>query len=110
VAASYYMAPLAMIAGAALGAAATQGLHAQAKPIAYVIAEIEVTKSPHANPSPWRNSLISGNLQGIFRSLQGRDCESAYSGFGRGCYSNMEQFDGGDSVVRQQFWPTMRLM
>ena len=21
-----------------------------------------------------------------------RDCESAYSGFGRGCYSNMEQF------------------
>ena len=32
---------LAMVAGAALGAAAVQGLHAQAKPPIYVIAEIE---------------------------------------------------------------------
>jgi uncharacterized protein (DUF1330 family) len=33
---------LSMIAGAALGAAAIQGLHAQAKPKAYVISETEV--------------------------------------------------------------------
>ncbi len=32
-----------MLAGAGLGAAAVQGLHAQAKPPAYVISEIEVT-------------------------------------------------------------------
>jgi uncharacterized protein (DUF1330 family) len=34
---------VAMIAGTALGAAAVQGLHAQAKPPAYVISEIDVT-------------------------------------------------------------------
>lgn len=34
---------LSMLAGAALGAAAIQGLHAQAKPPVYVIAEIDVT-------------------------------------------------------------------
>jgi uncharacterized protein (DUF1330 family) len=34
---------LAMLAGAALGAAAVQGLHAQAKPPIYAISEIDVT-------------------------------------------------------------------
>ena len=34
---------LAMVAGAALGAAAVQGLHAQAKPPIYAISEIDVT-------------------------------------------------------------------
>ena len=33
-----------MLAGAGLGAAAVQGLHAQAKPPAYVISEIDVDK------------------------------------------------------------------
>ena len=33
---------IAMLAGAGLGAAAVQGLHAQAKPPAYVISEIDV--------------------------------------------------------------------
>src|SRR6516225_7645739 len=33
---------LSMLAGAALGAAAMQGLHAQAKPKAYTVTEIEV--------------------------------------------------------------------
>jgi hypothetical protein len=32
-----------MIAGAALGGAATQGLHAQAKPPVYLVTEIDVT-------------------------------------------------------------------
>lgn len=36
---------IAMVAGAALGAVAVQGLHAQAKPPAYVISEIDVTNA-----------------------------------------------------------------
>ena len=40
---SNYKLAMAMLAGAALGAAAVQGLHAQAKPPAYVISEIDVT-------------------------------------------------------------------
>ena len=39
---TYYTVGLSMIAGAALGAAAIQGLHAQAKPKAYQVTELEV--------------------------------------------------------------------
>jgi uncharacterized protein (DUF1330 family) len=39
---SRYVVALSMIAGAALGGAAIQGLHAQAKPKAYLITETEV--------------------------------------------------------------------
>jgi uncharacterized protein (DUF1330 family) len=38
-----YAVALSVLAGAALGAAAVQGLHAQAKPPVYYIAEIDVT-------------------------------------------------------------------
>jgi len=38
-----YKLALALLAGVAIGAAAVQGLHAQAKPIAYTISEIEVS-------------------------------------------------------------------
>ena len=38
-----YTIALSVLAGAALGAAAIQGLHAQAKPPAYVVAEIELS-------------------------------------------------------------------
>ena len=37
-----YTVALSMIAGAALCGAAIQGLHAQAKPLAYVITEVEI--------------------------------------------------------------------
>jgi uncharacterized protein (DUF1330 family) len=37
-----YKIVLAVVAGAALGAAAVQGLHAQAKPKAYIVSETEV--------------------------------------------------------------------
>jgi len=40
---SYYTVGLSMLAGAVLGAGAIQGLHAQAKPPAFVIAEIDVS-------------------------------------------------------------------
>jgi uncharacterized protein (DUF1330 family) len=39
---SRYTIVLSMIAGAALGGAAIQGLHAQAKPPAYVITEVDI--------------------------------------------------------------------
>jgi uncharacterized protein (DUF1330 family) len=40
---THYTVALSMFAGAALGAAAIQGLHAQAKPPIYSVAEINVT-------------------------------------------------------------------
>ncbi|MGA7386975.1 MAG: hypothetical protein WBW99_03475, partial [Pseudolabrys sp.] len=40
---SNYKLAMAMLAGAALGAAAAQGLHAQTKPLGYVISENDVT-------------------------------------------------------------------
>jgi len=42
-----------MIAGAVIGAAAVQGLHAQGKPVAYVISEIEVT-----NPDAYTSEYV----------------------------------------------------
>jgi uncharacterized protein (DUF1330 family) len=38
-----YTAAFAMLTGAAIGALAVQGLHAQPKPSAYVVSEIEIT-------------------------------------------------------------------
>src|SRR4051794_28429639 len=40
---THHTVALSLLAGAALGATAIQGLRAQAKPIAYVVAEIDVT-------------------------------------------------------------------
>jgi uncharacterized protein (DUF1330 family) len=48
-----YAVALSILAGVALGAAAVQALHAQAKPIAYVVAEIEVT-----NPEPYEKEYV----------------------------------------------------
>ena len=53
---------LSMFAGAALGAAAIHGLHAQDKPKAYVVSEIEPLQfynSPAWNAlTPYRNKAI----------------------------------------------------
>jgi len=48
-----YTVALSILAGVALGAAAVQALHAQAKPIAYVVAEIDVT-----NPDPYETEYV----------------------------------------------------
>ena len=40
---THYTVALAMLAGVGLGAAAVQGLHAQAKPPVYFVSEIDVT-------------------------------------------------------------------
>jgi uncharacterized protein (DUF1330 family) len=42
-----------LLAGGAFGAAAVQALHAQAKPLAYVVAEIDVT-----NPEPYEKEYV----------------------------------------------------
>ena len=41
-----YKVTIALVAGIGFGAVATQFLHAQTKPLAYVIAEVEVTDAP----------------------------------------------------------------
>jgi uncharacterized protein (DUF1330 family) len=41
-----YKVAIALVAGTAFGAAVIQVLHAQTKPLAYVIAEVEVTDAP----------------------------------------------------------------
>jgi uncharacterized protein (DUF1330 family) len=64
---------LSMIAGAALGGAAIQGLHAQAKLKAYSIGEIEVTDAS-AQPGyvpPVRNAIEQAHGRSL-RTLNGR--------------------------------------
>ena len=57
-----YTVALSMIAGAALGGAALQGLHAQAKLEADSVGEIEVTDaSPSSGPDPVALSLTVFN-------------------------------------------------
>jgi uncharacterized protein (DUF1330 family) len=58
-----YKIGLAMLAGVALGAAAVHGLHAQAKPPAYFVAEIDVT-NPEAygkEYAPKQQALIKSH-------------------------------------------------
>ena len=43
---TYYTVTLAMLAGSALGAAAIQGLHAQAKPPTYVVVDVSNVTDP----------------------------------------------------------------
>jgi uncharacterized protein (DUF1330 family) len=50
-----YIVALSMLAGAALGGAAIQGLHAQAKLKAYSVSEIEVI-----DPTAWSASVTAG--------------------------------------------------
>ena len=51
-----YTVVLSMIAGAALGGAAIQGLHAQAKPKAYIVTEFEAIDAEAAKAF---SSLVS---------------------------------------------------
>jgi uncharacterized protein (DUF1330 family) len=63
---TYYTVGLSMIAGAALGAAAIQGLHAQAKPPVYYIAEIDVT-----NLEGWQKDYAP-RAQAVIKAAGGR--------------------------------------
>jgi uncharacterized protein (DUF1330 family) len=57
---------LSMLAGAALGAAAVQGLHAQAKPPIYYVAEIEIT-----NLDGWTKEYAP-KAQALIKEMGGR--------------------------------------
>ena len=57
---------LSLLAGAALGAAAVQGLHAQAKPPIYYVAEIDVT-----DLEGW-NKRLRPKAQALIKEMGGR--------------------------------------
>ena len=57
-----YTAALSILAGLAVGVAAVQALHAQAKPPAYVVAEIEMT-----NPTPYEKEYVPAAMKGDCR-------------------------------------------
>jgi uncharacterized protein (DUF1330 family) len=61
-----YTVILSMIAGAALGGAAIQGLHAQAKPPVYLVTEIDVT-----NPDAYAKEFAP-KAQAIIKAAGGR--------------------------------------
>jgi uncharacterized protein (DUF1330 family) len=63
---TYYTVALSVLAGAALGAVAIQGLRAQAKPPVYYIAEIDVT-----NPDAYAKEYAP-QAQAIIRAAGGR--------------------------------------
>ena len=63
---THYTVALSMLAGAALGAAAIQGLHAQAKPSVYYVAEIDVT-----NPDAYAKEYAP-KAQAIIKAAGGR--------------------------------------
>jgi uncharacterized protein (DUF1330 family) len=57
---THYAVALSLLAGVAVGAAAVQALHAQAKPPAYVVAEIDVT-----NPGPYEKEYVPFAVKAI---------------------------------------------
>jgi uncharacterized protein (DUF1330 family) len=57
---SYHTAILSMLVGIGLGAVAVQGIHAQSKPPAYVIAEVDV-----ADPENYAKEYVSRSVKAI---------------------------------------------
>ena len=95
-----YTVALSMLAGAALGGAAIQGLHAQAKPPVYYVAEIEVT-----NPEAYSKEYAP-KAQAIIKAAGGR--QLAIGGAGGANAGTLTAFDGDPpkrAVV--QVWDSM---
>jgi uncharacterized protein (DUF1330 family) len=101
-----YTVALAMSAGAALGAAAVQGLHAQAKPPVYYVAEITVT-----DPDGYAREYAP-KAQASIKAHGGRLI--ALGGVGGGGAQTLKGFDGDppkraaiqvwDSMEKLQAW------
>jgi uncharacterized protein (DUF1330 family) len=90
---------LAMLAGVALGAAAVQGLHAQAKPPVYFVAEIDV-----ANPDAYGKEYAP-KAQAIIKSHGGKFL--AIGGTG-GATAKITAFDGeAPKRAVVQVWDSM---
>ena len=97
---------LAMLASAALGAAAVQGLHAQAKPPVYYVAEIDVT-----NPDAYAKEYAP-KAQAIIKAAGGR--QLAIGGAGGASAGKVTAIDGAapkravvqvwDSMEKIQAW------
>lgn len=96
---------LAMLAGVAIGAFAVQGLHAQAKPPIYYVAEIDVT-----NPEAYAKEYAS-QAQTMIKAAGGRFLAIGGSG---ATAAKVEGFDGDppkrlvvlawDSMDKIQAW------
>lgn len=95
-----YTVALSMVAGAALGAAAIQGLHAQAKPPVYYVAEIDVT-----NPDAYGKEYAP-KAQAIIKAAGGR--QLAIGGAGGAGAKPVTAFDGeAPKRVVVQVWDSM---
>ena len=91
---------IGMLAGVAIGAAAVQGLHAQAKPPVYYVAEITVT-----NPEAYGKEYAP-RAQAIIKSHAGR--QLAIGGSGGAGAGNIITFDGDPPKrVAIQVWDSM---
>jgi uncharacterized protein (DUF1330 family) len=62
-----YKVAIALVAGAAIGGAAIQGLHAQAKPPIYLVTEVDVT-----NPEAYGREFVP-KVQALFKAMGARD-------------------------------------
>ena len=95
-----YTVALSMIAGAALGGVAIQGLHAQAKPPVYYIAEIDVT-----NPDAYGKEYAP-KAQAIIKASGGRLV--AIGGAAGAGAKSLTVFDGeAPKRVAIQVWDSM---
>jgi uncharacterized protein (DUF1330 family) len=95
-----YTVAFSMIAGAVLGAAAIQGLHAQAKPPVYYVAEIDVT-----NPDAYGKEYAP-KAQAIIKASGGR--QLAIGGVAGAGAKSVTAFDGeAPKRVVIQVWDSM---
>ena len=89
-----------MLAGVAIGAFAVQGLHAQAKPPVYYVAEIDVT-----NPDAYAKEYAP-KAQAIIKAAGGR--QLAIGGAGGAGAGKVTAFDGeAPKRVVVQVWDSM---
>src|SRR5262245_2545000 len=98
-----YTVALSMLAGAALGAAAIQGLHAQGTPLVYYVAEIDVT-----NPDAYAKEYAP-KAQAIIKAMGGR--QLAIGGTGGAGAKPVTAVDGeAPKRVVIQVWDNMEKM
>ena len=97
---TYFTVTLAMLAGAGLGAAAVQGLHAQAKAPVYLVSEIDVT-----NPEAYGKEYAP-KAQALIKASGGRFLAiGGVAGAGAG---KLTAFDGeAPKRVTVQVWDSM---
>jgi uncharacterized protein (DUF1330 family) len=88
----YYTVGLSMLAGAVLGAGAIQGLHAQAKPPGFVIAEIDVS-----NPDAFAKEFAPLAVKALGEN------DSGYKALARGGKVVVIEGDAPKRIVINQF-------